>query len=214
MKYCGVDEAGRGSVMGPLVVAIVRTDGDDGLVRMGVKDSKKLTPRRREILYGEICDRYEVESLEVSAEEIDAFRKKISLNEIESNMFAEAVKKLGSGLVYADCPDVNTAAFSDRLSKKCGEGYRIIAEHRADDTYPVVSAASIVAKVLRDRRITEISEELGESVGSGYPSDRVTMEFIERWIKEKRVPPPHTRCSWEPVRNLMTLAANTRLSDW
>ncbi|MGI5964308.1 MAG: ribonuclease HII [Candidatus Methanomethylophilaceae archaeon] len=214
MNYCGIDEAGRGSVMGPLVVAIVRTDSDGDLMSMGVKDSKKLTPHRREVLYEKIFGNYETEFLEVSAEEIDSLRKKMSLNEIELDMFAEAVGKLPSGLVYADCPDVNTSAFSSRLSRKCGNRFKIVAEHKADDKYPVVSAASIVAKVIRDRRIKEISEEFGESVGSGYPSDRVTMDFIERWIKEKGVPPPNTRCSWESVRNLTTLAANTKISDW
>ncbi len=212
--YCGIDEAGRGSVMGPLVVGIVRTDDDKGLMSLGVKDSKKLTPRKRETIYAELVESYDTHVIEVSAAEIDRQRDHISLNEIELNMFAEAFNGLSAGTLYADCPDVNERNFSESMRAKCGGVCRVVAEHKADDRYPVVSAASIVAKVTRDRRITEISKEFGINIGSGYPSDRITMDFIERWIKEKGRAPAYTRCSWEPVRRLTSLAANTKISDW
>lgn len=213
MVYCGIDEAGRGSAMGPLVVGIVRTDDDGGLISIGVRDSKKLTPKRRESIYAEIVGSYETDFVEVSAEDIDRLRKNISLNDVELDMFADAYAKLPAVTIYADCPDVNESAFSSSLSLKCG-GCRVVGEHRADDRYPVVSAASIVAKVTRDRRIEEISEEFGIDIGSGYPSDRVTMDFIEKWIKGNGRAPVHTRCSWEPVRHLLSLAANTKIDDW
>lgn len=214
MAYCGIDEAGRGSVMGPLVVGIVRTDGDEGLASMGVRDSKKLTPKKRESLYAEIVAGYDACVIEMPASEIDRLRKGASLNEIELGMFAEAFEKLPAGTVFADCPDVNERGFSASMAARCGGKCKVVAEHRADDRYPVVSAASIVAKVTRDHRIAEISEEFGIDVGSGYPSDRITMDFIEKWIKENGRAPKHTRCSWEPVRHFMSLAANTKISDW
>ncbi len=212
MVYCGIDEAGRGSVMGPLAVGIIRTDSDEGLLSLGVKDSKKLTPKKRESIYEDLVGSYDTYVVEVSASEIDELRKDISLNEIELNMFVEAFNKLTGDVAYADCPDVNEARFSLSMSRKCTG--RIVAEHKADDSYPVVSAASIIAKVTRDRRITEISEEFGKNIGSGYPSDHITMDFIEKWIKDNGFPPFNTRCSWEPVRRLMSLAANTKISDW
>ena len=212
MVYCGIDEAGRGSVMGPLAVGILRTDSDDGLLSLGVKDSKKLTSKKREFIYEELVGSYDTYVIEISASDIDEQRKRISLNEIELNMFAEAFNKLNGDIAYVDCPDVNEAGFSLSMTRKCTG--RIIAEHKADDRYPVVSAASIIAKVTRDRRIAEISEEFGENIGSGYPSDRITMSFIEKWIKDNGIPPFNTRCSWEPVRRLMTLTANTKIDDW
>ena len=210
---CGVDEAGRGSVLGPLVVGAVYSDSDDELVKMGVKDSKKLSPSTREHLFELIGKKYEVEIVIISASDIDRRRKEMSLNDIELDMFIEACSKYPVSAVYADCPDVNETGFSTEMSKKMG-GPEIIARHKADDIFPIVSAASIIAKVTRDRMITDIKRELGMNIGSGYPSDHFTMEFIEKWIKDNGCAPPYTRCSWEPVRNLMTLSKNTKISDW
>lgn len=198
--------------MGPLAVGILRTDSDEGLLTFEVKDSKKLTAKKRESIYEELVGSYDTYVVEISASDIDEQRKKISLNEIELNMFVEAFNELNGDVAYVDCPDVNEARFSSSMERRCVG--RVIAEHKADALYPVVSAASIIAKVTRDRRIAEISEEFGENIGSGYPSDRITMGFIEKWIKDNGFPPLNTRCSWEPVRRLMTLATNTKLNDW
>jgi len=212
---CGVDEAGRGSVMGPLVVGVVYAE-DDGLLKdIGVKDSKKLTPRAREKMYGEITSgAVHWCTVIISAEEIDEQRKRISLNEIELNMFAEGTSRWSSDEIYADCPDVNESSFSQRLGALLGRSEGIIARHKADDTYPVVSAASIVAKVTRDRMIEEIREEFGTNIGSGYPSDHYTMDFIKAWVDEKGCAPPHVRTSWEPVRDMLSKRSYTRIDQW
>jgi ribonuclease HII len=212
MKYCGIDEAGRGSVMGPMVVGILRTDEDRGLISLGVKDSKKLTPGKREEIYEELAGSYEIRVVEMSASEIDSLRETKTLNEIELDMFAEACNLLPGSCTYADCPDVNESRFQSLLERRV-KG-RVVAKHGADNHYPAVSGASIVAKVVRDRRIDELSGKLGENIGSGYPSDAVTMEFIEKWIKHNGSPPLDTRCSWEPVRRMLSVAANTKLDDW
>ena len=211
--FCGIDEAGRGSVMGPLVVASVGVEDDDMLKKIGVKDSKKLAPKVRERMYDEIvaCAKYNV--VIISAKEIDQRRSRETLNEIEADMFAQSVREMKASRIYADCPDVNETAFSTELSVMLGNR-TVIAKHKADDTYPVVSAASIIAKVTRDRMIAEISKEFGKGIGSGYPSDTVTMDFIEKWIKEKGRAPPYTRCSWEPVRKMLTLSSNSKITDW
>lgn len=213
--YCGVDEAGRGSVMGPLVVGTVFVEDDADLLRIGVKDSKKLTPKKREAMYDEIISSVTSWTAVVTtAEEIDELRKDISLNEIELRMFAEGIRYHECTTVFADCPDVNEEAFTSKLGGLLGKDVAVIAKHKADDTYPVVSAASIVAKVTRDRLMDDIRNEFGVNVGSGYPSDHYTIEFIEGWIEKNRVAPPHVRCSWETVRQMLSKRSNTKLTDW
>lgn len=212
--FCGVDEAGRGPVLGPLVVGAVYVEDDAELREIGVKDSKKLTPKRREALYDqiiEIADGYSVVTL--SAEEIDQQRARMSLNMIEMEMFREAVSKMPVIRVYADCPDVNEDSFSTGLSIRLNNT-AVTARHKADDTYPVVSAASIIAKVTRDRMLKDIAEEFGENIGSGYPSDPVTIAFIEKWIKEKGCTPRHTRNSWETVKNIKSRLLVRKITDW
>ncbi|MCL2145936.1 MAG: ribonuclease HII [Methanomassiliicoccaceae archaeon] len=183
------------------------------LIDIGVKDSKKLSPRTRERMYDQIVSVCGVSVVCASAAEIDGRRKEMSLNEIELRMFVEACSALSPSSVYADCPDVNEESFSKEMRRMMKDTV-IIARHKADDIFPIVSAASIVAKVTRDRMIADIQNELGTDIGSGYPSDRCTMDFIEKWIKDNGTPPPHTRCSWEPVRQMMTVSKNTKISDW
>ncbi len=211
--HCGVDEAGRGSVMGPLVVGIVSVETDEVLMSIGVKDSKKLSPRRREAMYEEIVAVSDWGVVVATAEDVDAHRKTMSLNDVELRMFAEGVSRYGRNIVYADCPDVNETAFSQRLGALIPDA-AIIAKHKADDTYPVVSAASIVAKVTRDRMMDEICVEFGMNIGSGYPNDHYTMDFIADWIKENGKAPEYVRCSWEPVRQMLSSRANTKIGDW
>ena len=215
VMFCGVDEAGRGSVMGPLVVGVVYVETDKDLKAIGVKDSKKLTPKTREKMFDQITSVAEHWcTIVMSSEDIDEQRKTITLNEIELNMFAEGVSRWDTVQILADCPDINETAFTDRLYSKLGKDVEIIAKHKADDTYPIVSAASIVAKVTRDRMMESIREEFGKDVGSGYPSDSKTMDFIRGWIQENGKAPPHVRTSWEPVREMLSLRKNTRLDDW
>jgi len=211
--FCGIDEAGRGSVMGPLVVGSVYCENDDGLIKIGVKDSKRLSSKAREKMFDLITDSYKTYIVVASADDIDIRRKTRSLNVIELEMFIEVASHSPLTTVYADCPDINEMGFSRSMSSKLRDS-KIIAKHKGDDIFPVVSAASIIAKVTRDRMMADIEKEFDTEVGSGYPSDTVTMDFIEKWIKENGTPPRYTRCSWEPVRQLMTVSKNTKISDW
>ncbi len=211
--FCGVDEAGRGSVMGPLVVGAVFVEDDEALRGIGVKDSKKLTPKQRESMYDEIDDSAKWTVVIASAADIDLRRKEMSLNDVELHMFAEAANTYERDAVYADCPDVNEHKFSARLGFLCPDA-EIIAKHKADDSYPVVSAASIMAKVTRDRMLDDIRAEFGTNIGSGYPSDHYTMDFIREWIDANGKAPQHVRCSWEPVRQMLSVKATKKLTDW
>ncbi|MDD2625958.1 MAG: ribonuclease HII [Candidatus Methanomethylophilus sp.] len=214
LMFCGVDEAGRGPMFGPLVVGAVWCEDQEVLHRLGVKDSKKLTPIARERLYDEIAAAAAAWcTVPIAAEEIDTQMARKSLNDIELDLFVEAVGQHPADLTYADCPDVNTERFGSVMSARLN-GRTVVAAHKADDTYPAVSAASVMAKVTRDRMLDDLRKEFKCPIGSGYPSDAVTVAFIEKWINKNGSPPPHTRCSWEPVRHLIAVRHNTKISDW
>ncbi len=205
---CGIDEAGRGPVIGPMVVAGVWADEEgNGLLReMGIKDSKKHSKNRREELSGKIKDDFFYNFVVVQSGDIDALRETISLNDLEIHVFAKIGKSRRADMYYLDSVDVNEERFGQNFGKELGFDADIVSEHEADDTYPVVSAASIVAKVERDRLLEEIRKEiepeLGVSLGSGYPSDKRTRLFIKKWIEKFGDVPPHTRQSWKTVKKI------------
>ncbi len=209
----GVDEAGRGPMFGPLVVGAVFCEDDQVLRDIGVKDSKMLTPAIRDRMFDEISDAVKWCTVPISAEDIDAKMKTQSLNMIELELFVEAVSSNPSDVIYADCPDVDTDRFGRIMSVKL-DGKKVVAAHKADALYPVVSAASIMAKVTRDRMLDDLRKEFDCDIGSGYPSDQVTVDFIEKWIKDNGCPPPHTRRSWKPVKQMLSARFTTKISDW
>jgi len=199
----GVDEAGRGPVIGPMVICGLVFQRDK-LSEIRVRDSKTLTPTRRKILYRKIMNRAEAVSVRiVSPEEIDAWREKDTINSLEAKVFAEVIKDLEeyADVFYVDSADANADRFAQNVHRVIGGSVAIIAEHHADSKYPVVSAASIVAKVIRDREIEKISKEIG-FFGSGYPSDMRTVEFIKKWLDEHGEFPPYTRKSWKTLRRI------------
>jgi ribonuclease HII len=204
MLVCGVDEAGRGSMIGPLVVAGISIEKSkiDELTNLGVKDSKKLTPSARTYLYKKIIklvDDYAISR--VNPKEIDASVLKHQLNHLEALHMAEVIKKLGPSVSYVDSCDVNPARFGREITKISKTG-KIKSYHHADSKFVVVSAASIVAKVTRDRAIEKINKIY--SIGSGYPSDDKTVQFVRNWFLTHRQMPVFVRKSWAPVRVLLS----------
>jgi ribonuclease HII len=196
----GLDEAGRGAVIGPLVVAGVSIMERDlpRLERLGLKDSKLLSPRRREALEKEIEKvARDILVLKIGACKIDTYRRQgINLNRLEAMKFAEIIDYLGPGKVLVDSPDVNTKRMGLYLKKLAkGDGIEMVAEHRADQNYPIVSAASIMAKVERDREIEEIKREYGD-VGPGYSSNPITIKWLEDCLREKGRFPDIVRRTW------------------
>ena len=176
---CGLDEAGRGPVIGPMVVAIVCCDPLQ-IKEIGVRDSKKLTPERRSYLFDRIMETsicVEIETIPSTV--INGEMQYRTLNEIEYDRFLSLIRKCGKD-AYVDAFDVDPERLSRRLSTD--SGFKIIAEHGADDRYPSVSAASIIAKVTRDREIENLHGIYGD-FGSGYPSDPATIKFLKQSLQ-------------------------------
>lgn len=213
-KICGVDEAGRGPVMGPLVVSGVTLDDESQLTGMGVKDSKRLSPVRRQEIAQKIRAIADVHTIEVPAEEIDVLRDEMTLNEIEVNLFSSVLDRLRPAVAYVDSVDVNSDRFGKDIRRRLDFDIEIVSKHKADDLYPIVGAASIIAKTTRDNEIEKIKTEIGQEIGSGYPSDPITMDFLEKWIRENHDSPPHTRRSWETTKRIMRRASIKELNEF
>jgi ribonuclease HII len=213
----GIDEAGRGAVAGPLVVAGVCCDKstESMLRKMGVKDSKLLTPEKRERLAEAIEKTVkDIVVLKVGACKIDSHRRGgMNLNQIEGMKMAEVASYLRPHKVYIDSPDRNISKFKSFLQKMIQHDPEIILEHKADLNYPVVAAASIIAKVERDKDMKKLVEEHG-NLGSGYPSDPLTVEWLKKWISVNREFPVFVRRSWLPAEVMEKEKLQTRLSSW
>jgi ribonuclease HII len=219
MHVCGVDEAGRGPVIGPLVVASfsITEDKLDLLESLEVKDSKKLTAKRREELFSQILDLPGSHFFKILTPKfLNSEMKKYSLNEIELSAFKEAILGLKAPLKKAICDscDVNAERFSRNLKESLGNEFmscEIIASHKAEDKYPIVAAASILAKVKRDELIKKIEEDSGFSFGSGYPSDPKTISFLEDYYKINNSFPDFVRTEWKTLSNIKSSVNQRKL---
>jgi ribonuclease HII len=211
---CGVDEAGRGPVMGPMVIAGLMLESKTQLEGLNVRDSKKCTPKRREKLAVQLNEIAQTEVIMVPAADIDAMRTHMTMNQIETKIFASVIEKLKPAIAYIDSADVDEERFGRDIKSELDFDLQIISKHGADDFYPIVSAASIIAKTQRDSEIEKIKLKLGENIGSGYPSDSTTINFLENWIKEHGTPPPHTRHSWKTTQRILDKAKCRKLEDY
>jgi ribonuclease HII len=207
---CGVDEAGKGPVLGPMVIAAVACSDQQELSVLGVMDSKALSPRKRQELFLLIKERYRYTVVIRTAADIDRLRQEMTMNEITARAHAEAASSLGCEEVFLDACDVNEVRYGHTVGGYIRYPCTITAKHRADQQFPVVSAASIVAKVVRDGLVKDLEEEYGE-IGSGYPSDPVTVTFLEDYIRKNGKPPAIARTSWATVKKMMQKIGQQRL---
>jgi ribonuclease HII len=211
----GVDEAGRGSIIGPLVVAGVgvRESKLAELRKMGVRDSKTLTPRARARLFGQIISI--VDSIcvrKVAPEEVDGSVMVHGLNRLEARVMAGVIDSIGADEIYVDCCDVNPARFRESIDQRLScRPRKLHSLHHADSLNVVVSAASIIAKITRDQEIQEIRNKYGPEIGSGYPSDATTMDFIRKWVANNGEAPDFARKSWKPLRQMLEQTAQCTL---
>lgn len=216
MKILGLDEAGRGPVIGPMVICGVLADETciPSLVSLGVKDSKRLTPNRRLRLRDGIIRVAQAHLLlELSPREIDHAVKRRKLNWLEARKMAEIIDELKPDLAYVDAPSVNARGYLRLLRRFLATDARIVAENYADERYPIVGAASILAKTRRDEVVQGYNEAYGD-LGSGYPSDEVTVSFLENYYRAHRFFPEFVRLEWETRRDVLDRVMQRKLNQF
>ena len=208
MQIAGVDDAGRGSTIGPLVIAgvLFKKKNLFKLQTLGVRDSKLLSSQKREQLFDEIKNiALKSHVIKLPPMEIDIVvntgRKLHKLNRLEAQTMAKVIEVLRPELAYVDASDVLADRFKEHIAEKIPFKVKIISEHKADNKYPIVSAASIIAKVERDKAISELREKYG-NLGSGYPADQKTIDFLKRWINRYKTYPDFVRKSWKTAKRL------------
>ncbi len=221
-NIAGVDDAGRGPVIGPLVIAGVLFPHSQiaNLRILGVKDSKLLSPAQRNILSEEILARATRSQIAIACpREIDEVvltgKKYRKLNWLEAKLMADVLRDLKPDIAYVDASDVIAHRFGAQITELLPFKLKLISEHRADMTYPIVSAASIIAKTHRDRIISQLHREYGD-FGSGYCSDKKTITFLSNWIQEhsSRELPWFVRKSWRTINRLTEATKQTAISAY
>jgi ribonuclease HII len=192
-------------VLGPLVVGgFLALERDlDRLVALGVRDSKELGPERRRELYRELAGLGRRERVVLSPSTVDAFVRHGRLNDLEARAFGRLVRRTNPSRTFVDACDVDERRFGTRVARWAGVPVgAVVSRHKADRDLPLVAAASIVAKVLRDRAILRLEARLGVSIGSGYPSDPVTREFVRDSLRTAETARPWLRHSWATTETL------------
>jgi|TARA_Y100000310_G_scaffold281663_1_gene302274 ribonuclease HII len=193
MLKLGIDDAGRGPVIGPMVLAgcLIDSKTETEFRRLGVKDSKQLSEKRREFLAKIIKEKAETfEIIIIDPKKIDRDSEiGIKLNEVEAFACARIINKINKGYkelrVILDCPSTSLVKWKDFLKTKIDNlsNLEILCEHKADKNYISVSAASILAKSAREKEMSKLKEKFGKDLGSGYTSDPLTKRFLEKNIK-------------------------------
>lgn len=192
--FLGIDDAGRGPVVGPLVLAgcLLNKDSEKKLKKLGVDDSKSLTHKRREFLENKIKELAETfEIVIIHPEEIDQSNGDgTKLNEIEAIAAAKIINKINKGYkkikVILDCPSVNRTKWQNYLMARIEDlsNLELYCEHKADKNHVSVAAASILAKCTREKEMEKIKKTYGNAIGSGYCSDPLTSEFLKQHAKK------------------------------
>ena len=216
MKICGIDEARRGPVIGPMVISGILIDEKKvpELKKIGVKDSKLLTPKQRENLFGKILKIVDDSKIIIiSAQEIDSRAAVgLNINQLEALKCAEIIKALKPDIVYVDSPTSPRASkFAELISAHLPKDMHvdIIAEHKADLNHLETAASSIISKVTGDKEVEKIRKEMGMDFGSGYPADPITMRFVkEHWENSLS---KYIRHSWGTIKELEKLKNQTKL---
>ena len=200
---CGVDEAGKGPVLGPLVVAAVAVKNAKEIENLGIKDSKQLNATKRKELAKLIKERYDYAVEVIEAETVDKYRRQNKLNELNREAFERVISKLNPNVAYVDAADVNEDRFGKQIKKRLTnqKDTDVISMHKADAKIDVVAAASIIAKETRENEIRKLKGKIGD-FGSGYPSDERTIKFLKSFYADNGKWPTGTRKSWKTVERI------------
>lgn len=230
--YVGVDEAGKGPVLGPMVAAAVRADPES--LPAGVDDSKRVSPERRAEIAAALRANDAVDLAVASVEPAEIDAPETDMNTLTVCGQARAVRGVvrSGDRVVADAGDTSEARFARRLQDGVVEAEETVdadlvggtpvesvavdAAHGADAADPVVGAASVVAKVARDARVAAIDAAYPgyDGVGSGYPSDPTTRGFLRAYVADHGDVPPHARRSWSTCADVLAAAEQSGLDEF
>jgi len=212
----GLDEAGRGSLVGPLVVGgfLTLESRIPALVAAGARDSKALSPSARERVYPALLRLGRARSIALSPTEVDRHVRHHGLNRLEAEAFARLVRSCDPDLTWVDACDPDARRFGALVAGLADARGPVVARHKADRDLPVVGAASIIAKVRRDRAIRRLAVELGAEVGSGYPSDTTTVAFVRAALRDRPPAPPWLRTSWSTMQRVIPRRPARRLEEF
>jgi ribonuclease HII len=202
-----------------LVIAGVAIDKKDEkkLLAFGVKDSKKLSPKRREKLAKEIENiARDIIILRVRACKIDNYRSRgVNLDRIEAMKMAEIIMMCSGNRIYIDSLSQNPKRFKQLILQFLkNKKHNLVVENYLDESVPVVSAASIIAKVERDKVIEEIKKKVKFDFGVGYSHDLRAIKFVEKLIKEKKNLHPWVRKSWMTTKLLQEKSWQKKIKDF
>ena len=219
----GIDDAGRGPVIGPMALAgcLIDKETEKEFKKIGVRDSKQLTDKRREYLANIIREKAETfEVILASPTEIDATSEEgKNLNKLEAIKMAEIINKINKGYskikVIIDCPSVSIIKWTNYLKTKIDNlsNLEIVCEHKADVNHISVSAASILAKSMREKEMADLREKYGKEMGSGYASDPLTCRFLEKHA-QKYKEDGIFRKTWQTWKDLCKKAEQKALNNF
>lgn len=210
----GIDEAGKGPVIGPLVICgyVIDSKNNEKLRDLGVKDSKLLSPERRESIAKElkkICKDYIV--IKLTPKQIDD--KTLNLNKLEIKHIQKIIDMMEHNDVIIDAIEANTEKFAEKIRHGLKNNTKIIAENYADKNHLVVGAASIIAKTERDSEIKKLHKEFG-FFGTGYPSDEKTINFLKKYFNKNNKFPDCVRNSWVTAKVIKKECQQKNILKW
>jgi len=207
----GVDEAGKGPVLGSMFAAAVRAPRE--ALPDGIDDSKRLSGERREALADRLRadDRIEVGLAEITPERIDGGNMNDLTVAAHASASSSVVRPGDAG--HCDAGDVDADRFGGRVAARIDAEVAVEATHGADASDPLVGAASIVAKSERERHVADLADRFGE-IGSGYPSDPRTRAFLRRYFEEHGEFPPKTRRSWSTCNSIRAASEQAGLGEF
>ena len=215
--YVGVDEAGRGPVLGSMFIAAVGVSDSEDLPS-GVADSKRLSASTRERLATQIQESEEIYIglAEVTVEQID--EPSMSLTDLTIEAVQSSIVQIHHTSqtpleCILDAADVNPTRYAGRVSERLPASISVVAKHKADSTENVVSAASIIAKSAREAHVETLAEQYG-TIGSGYPSDPTTQDFLSRYVEDHGCLPACARTSWKTSRDAMAALTQESITDY
>jgi len=219
VKVVGIDEAGRGPVVGSMFIGgfMVEESKLDEVEKLGVKDSKKLSDRKRERLAEKLREIGDPFLKEITANEIDELREVMTLNEIEIQGFTDVIERSDAEKIIVDLPEPDGDRFIRKMKKELPARFAdrdFTAEHEADDNFPIVSAASIIAKSARENHVDELKKKYGYDFKSGYPHDKPTISFLEKYVEEKGELPEEARLSWSTSERILKESDQSGLGDF